>query len=117
MARFKSSPPPDPTIRVRDGGFDLISPEGGDHQESVDWVDVEQIDTYKVDLITIDCVYLSFKTGDQVVAVSEDWDGFGALSKEMLEEFPSVDEDWKTHIVLPPFEERRDVLFRKTDSV
>ena len=116
VSRLRHSPPPDPEVRVRDGGFDVVSPDNELQLATVHWKDVERIETYKLDLTVIDCICLLFKVGDEEVQLSEEWIGFDTLFEPLKSNFPSIKDDWYVEVMQPPFEENRTVLFSKPEA-
>ena len=116
VSRLRRFPPPDPEVRVREGGFDVISVDKELRLATVNWKDVDQIETYKLDLITTDCVCLLFRIGDEEVQLSEEWEGFHTLFGPLNDNFPSIGDDWYANVVQPPFEAKRTVLFTSSEA-
>src|SRR3990172_4644415 len=81
-----------PLIRVTDAGFALLDPNTKAVSRTVRWADVSRIQTYKLDLLTTDCICLlfEFRSGGPPVQVSEDCIGFPDLLAPLSEAFPSI---------------------------
>jgi hypothetical protein len=96
-----------------EGGFDVVQP--GDRRliAQVRWANVARVDTYKLDLITTDCVCLRFELldGSNAVQVSEEWVGFERMRAAMALAFPSVPADWYSAAVKPAFERNQRALY------
>ena len=116
VSLLKRPSQPDPEVRVRDGGFDVVSPNRELRLSSVDWTTVDRVETYKVDLFATDCICLLFVSGDEAVEVSEDWIGFNALFESIKVHFPTIKDDWFGTVMQPPFEANRTVLFDRLDA-
>ncbi len=113
VSRFRRSPPANPEVRLREGGFDLISSDFDASLAAIDWADVDRIEAYKLDLVVIDCICLLFKVGEKEIQVSEDWIGFDTLFEPLNKEFPGINGSWYMDVMQPPFEENRTVLFSR----
>jgi hypothetical protein len=103
----------DPLVRVTSAGFALLDPNTKAVTRIVLWADVSRIQTYKVDLLTIDCICLlfEFRSGGPPVQVSEEWAGFPDLFAPVSEAFPSIPQNWYAEIMTPAFEAKRTVLY------
>lgn len=104
---------PEPTIQVRDDGFALLDPTTGTAIRTVRWADVARIQTYKLDLVTTDCICLLFesRSGGEPTQVSEEWKGFADLFGPLTAAFPTIPKDWYTEVMQPAFETKRTVLY------
>jgi hypothetical protein len=103
----------DPLVRVTEGGFDLLDGKTQAVIRSVRWADVAKIQTYKLDLLTTDCICLLFESmsGQPPVQVSEEWKGFSALFNPLTAAFPSIPRNWYTEVMTPAFETKQTVLY------
>jgi hypothetical protein len=106
---------PDPTIRRTVEGFTLNDSRSGTAIVSVAWADVATITTYKIDLLTTDCICVLFelRNGQSPVQISEEWEGFTDFMAAMQETFPAIPEDWYVVVMQPAFEPNRRVLFQR----
>jgi hypothetical protein len=104
---------PDPEIRVTEDGFNLLSTADGKTIATVKWVEVSRIQTWKIDLLTTDCICLLFQfhSGRAPVQVSEEWSGFGELFEPLATSFPSIPSSWYVDVMSPAFETKQTVLF------
>jgi hypothetical protein len=116
-SRFRDAlqrkPRPDPVVRVVDGGFELLSPNDQRAMELVRWSDVARIETFKLDLLTTDCICLLFEfSGARAsLQVSEEWSGFADLFGPLSNAFPSIPPDWYVEVMKPAFETNRRTLY------
>ena len=88
---FRRGTRSDPLVRVSDEGFHLLDAADAEAViRSVRWTDVAKIQTYKLDLLTTDCICLLFesKSGQPPVQVSEEWKGFPELFGPLTTAFP-----------------------------
>jgi len=109
---FARQTAPDPHVRVTDEGFDLVSAVDQSLISAVRWSDVARIETYKVDLLTTDCICLlfEFRSGAKAIQVSEEWPGFAELFGPLSKAFPAIQENWYLEVMTPAFESKRTVL-------
>ena len=100
-------------IRNKSGGFDLIDTRNGHVIDQVAWATVSRIETYKLDLLTTDCICMLFTVGDgeKSVEVSEECGGFDEMRKALEAEFPDIPGDWYGEVMQPPFETNHMILF------
>ena len=115
---FKRKREPDPLVRVVDGGFDLVSSLNEGVVGYVRWSQVKRIQTYKVDLLTTDCICLLFEfcDGKPPVQVSEEWQGFSELITPMSMGFPSISKTWYLEVMSPAFERKQKILYESTNA-
>jgi hypothetical protein len=119
-SRFRDSlqrtPRHDPEIRVVSCGFELVSPLDQSIVALVRWSDVARVVTYKVDLLTTDCICLlfEFNNGSAPLQVSEEWSGFADLFGPLSAAFPSISPDWYVQVMQPAFETNRCTLYDAT---
>jgi hypothetical protein len=92
---------------------DVVSPAGGRLLAGVRWPDVVRIQTFKLDLLTTDCIHLLFEFRDDraPVRISEEWTGFAELFEPLAAAFPSIPPGWYMEVMTPAFETRRRVLY------
>ncbi len=103
----------DPLVRVSDDGFELLDAASQAVSRSVRWADVAKIQTYKLDLLTTDCICLRFelRSGHPPVQVSEEWKGFADLLGPLSAAFPSIPQNWYMDVMTPAFETKQTVLY------
>ena len=104
---------PDPRVRLVEGGFELVSPLNESTVGYVRWTEVARIQTYKVDLITTDCICLLFEfiEGKPPIQVSEEWEGFSELFTPLATNFPSMSQNWYLEVMAPAFDRKQKVLY------
>jgi hypothetical protein len=110
---FRRARRADPLVRVSDEGFDLLDAASEAVIRSVRWADVAKIQTYKLDLLTTDCICLlfEFRSGHPPVQVSEEWKGFADLFDPLTAAFPSIPKNWYMDVMTPAFETKQTVLY------
>jgi hypothetical protein len=113
---LQGRPRPEPVIRIVDDGFELVSPGDQSTIALVRWRDVTRIHTYKIDLVTTDCIRLlfEFNGGRAPLQVSEEWRGFADLFAPLSAAFPSIPPDWYVEVMKPAFETNRRILYDAT---
>jgi hypothetical protein len=100
---------PTPIILLSDDGFSL----GDRGLLTVRWADVQEIVTFKRDLVSSDSIRLAFRTKDDPVYVeaSEEMAGFDQLVVAMNAHFPEIPTDWLEQVTQPPFATNERRLF------
>src|SRR4051794_40173673 len=88
-----------PAVRVSDEDVTLL--EGGRQLERFVWSDVQEIVTFKRDLGMYNDIRLAFRVGGDWIEISEDAEGWSALSAAMARRFPMVPPDWYERVRLP----------------
>jgi hypothetical protein len=100
------------TVRVSDECVMLL--EGDRQCARVVWNDVREVVTFKRDLLTYDDICLAFRVDDGWVVISEDAEGWSALTSALVHRFPTIAPDWYQTVMLPPFATCYRVLFART---
>ncbi len=113
LARRRRQTAGDPAIVCGSCGFEIRSPDPSDDAVRVPWRDVARIRTYKLDLLTTDCICLLFElqTGAPAVQVSEEWPGFDVFLGALAVAFPSISASWYVDVMKPAFERNERVLY------
>jgi hypothetical protein len=107
-----ASPAPNRSIELRDDGFAIRDDIGGAVEAAARWDEITRIRTYKVDLLTTDCICLLFERRPApALQVSEEWNGFVDLMDVLRERFPDIPADWYEAVMQPPFERNEATLF------
>jgi hypothetical protein len=104
-----------PRVDVEGEGFSFSSRAG---LRRVTWSQVTKVETYKRDLWIHDTIELAFHLAPrgEVCVISEDAVGFPDLAKA-AEAALGIDGGWYAEVMLPPFEERRRVLFERREHL
>jgi len=96
---------PAPDIELLDDGF-------ASGTRLVRWSAVTRVTTYKIDLVTIDCICLRFDLDDDPpLELTEESNGFNVFMDVLVEQFPTMPPDWYATVMQPPFERNEAVLF------
>jgi hypothetical protein len=77
------------------------------------WKEIERLEAYKRDLLTIDQVCLDFVLAQTVITISEDSEGFRPFINKLQEQFPAIEKDWDWEITQPPFATNFMVLYER----
>lgn len=87
-----------------------------EHPVRFAWRDVEQIETFKRDLLTIDQICLAFCVSGIRYEFWEEDAGFDLLAKLMEEKFPSIPEGWYGQVMQPAFATNQRTLWKRDGS-
>jgi hypothetical protein len=95
----------------------------GEGPRTISWESIQQIEGFKRDQITSDliCLLIRYDDGaEKTVEINEDMEGFGVVESE-LERRKFLKSSWREYVTLPPFQQRKFVLFtsaaRRTGSL
>jgi len=77
------------------------------------WQDIEEIQTFKRDLITYDVICLSFRVASIWYEFWESDAGFQQLAKLMQAKFLSIPVDWYDDAMQPPFATNQRTLWQR----
>lgn len=106
---FKSAKKPE-FLALTDSGFKLNS---SNKNFEVNWDSINGITCFKIDQISVDCLYLNIEYGAHNLNVHEDLIGWNEFLDELHKRFPSIDENWRTKIIQPSFERNEILLFNR----
>jgi hypothetical protein len=101
--------PPIISVRVSDDGVTLF--DGDQPSSEFAWNDVSEVVTFKRDLGTYDDICLGFRIDERWIEISEDIEGWGALTSALRARFPTIPADWYGAVMLPPFATCYRVLY------
>ena len=92
-----------------------VTIERSDREEPLSfcWRDVEEIQTFKLDLLTTDDIRLAFRVPDGWYELSEDHTGFMEVAEAMRAKFPSIPEDWYQEVMHPAFATNQRTLWKR----
>ena len=77
------------------------------------WHEVDEVETFKRDLLTTDDIRLAFLVSGVWYEVSEGDAGFMPLAELMRAKLPSIDEDWYFEVMQPPFATNQRTLWKR----
>jgi hypothetical protein len=97
-------------VQCRADGFDIIT---GDGTQQIQWLDIQKIVAYKLDLFTNDEICMEIMLVQDSVTISEEIIGWPAFSAAVLEHFPSIPKDWEGVIAQPAFATNYTVLYEQ----
>jgi len=98
-------------VRVTDENITVL--EGDRQCWQVGWDDIQEIVTFKLDLLTYDDIRLAFRVDDLWVELSEDAEGWSTLSSALARRFPTIPTDWYKTVIFPPFATCYRVLYER----
>jgi hypothetical protein len=79
------------------------------------WDEIEQVDAGVRDMLTADMFYVVLHTPSGNHAIDELYDGFRQLENAMFERWPHIKAQWTSLYAGPPFQPRRETLWRRAD--
>lgn len=94
-------------------GF-IISYE--DFTKRINWVDITQLNVFKIDQMTIDRIDMEIVYGDKCFTISEELPGWYQFVLRTKEIFPTIPTDWDMTIILPAFETNYRTIYEKTNG-
>ena len=84
-----------------------------DFQKSINWSDIDQINTYKKDVVIYDLVVLDIISEGYVLTINEESPGWFQLVLKLKEVFQEIPKDWDINITQPAFEENFTIIYKK----
>ncbi len=111
MKRRLSRDYPKREVRFDAEGFSVF--EDGENKSSVRWTDAVEVFAYKVDLFSVDEIYIGFRVDAAGTHwwVSEAFTGYGKFMEELSRRFPGIRSDWFSPVAFPAFVENRTTLW------
>jgi hypothetical protein len=98
-------------IEATEGGLRCF--DARESARTIRWGSIQEIEGFKRDRITTDliCLLIRYVDGaEQTVEINEDMEGFGGAASE-LERRNFLKSSWREYVTLPPFQQRKFVLF------
>ena len=77
------------------------------------WNEIEEINVYKKDLLTIDLICMDIVFGETYITFSEDTHGWYYLVNKLKEIFIHIAKDWDSNIILPPFDTSYKTIYKR----
>jgi hypothetical protein len=91
----------------------VITRSDGTGPHSFAWRDVDEVQTFKLDLFGYDDIRLAFRVGDLWHEVGEEDAGFVELGTKMAAKLPSVPENWYMEVMFPAFATNLRTLWKR----
>lgn len=91
-------------------GFSMLLNE---EKKEVAWLEVERLEAYKIDLLSVDEVCLDIVLSNSVITITEETDGWNNFLLQLHEQFPRIEKDWYPKIIQPPFQTNYTVLYER----
>lgn len=85
--------------------------------EKIRWDDIEKLEGYKRDRMTVDDVCMEVTWDGRRVVFSEEMPGWEALQRKIREKFPQIPGDWEEKIKLPAFAKNLTVLYEREGEI
>ena len=82
-------------------------------QNKFNWSKINNIIAHKIDLITTDEIYLSIKSNNQEIVLTENYLGWNDFLKEVYNQFPEIDKNWESKIIQPAFSRNEIELYSR----
>jgi hypothetical protein len=102
-------------VQVSDEYITLL--KGDQEYAQVNWNEVQEVVTFKRDLVIFDDTCLAFCAEDRWVVISEDAKGWLDLSSALGRRFPTIPPDWYETVMLPAFATCYRVLYERTKTL
>lgn len=93
-----------------DNGFTILYE---DFEQRLNWLDITQLNVYKVDLMTIDQIEMEIVYGDQRFSITEELPGWYQFVIKTKEIFPTIPKDWDVAIIHPAFATNYRTIYDK----
>lgn len=93
-------------------GFN-IDLKGGFH--SIKWVDIERIEAYKADLLTIDEICIDITYDNKTIIVTEETKGWYQFIDKLKSTLRLTDDNWETSVLETPFEYNPITIYERAD--
>jgi hypothetical protein len=77
------------------------------------WGEVREVVTFKRDFGVYDDIRLAFRLAGGWVEVSEESEGWSALTEAMARHLPGIPAEWYSEVMSPAFETNDRVLFKR----
>jgi hypothetical protein len=103
-----------PVISVRLSDDTVTLFEGDRPGTEFAWNDVCEVVTFKRDLGIYDDICLGFRIDERWIEISEEIEGWGALTSALRVRFPTIPDDWYGAVMLPPFAKCYRVLYGRS---
>jgi hypothetical protein len=81
--------------------------------KTVRWIDIIQLNVFKVDLWTIDRIDMEIITKETIFSISEDVPGWFQFVRKTKEIFPTIPKDWEVEVDQPPFAMNYRTIYEK----
>lgn len=97
-------------LELHEAGFRCFARKRCD---DVRWSDICLIRAYKRDIFTHDlvCIWIETKSGASV-EIDEKMTGFGAVTRRIEKEFPTIPGDWFEKVSFPPLKANESTLWQ-----
>lgn len=110
---------PDPkfgVLTVESEGLEHAMQDG--NRTFIRWDQIDRITTYKLDLLTTDCICLLFEGRFDLspYQIHEEMIGFGQVFQALRDAFPGIPKSWCLDVATPAFERNETVLFDREEA-
>jgi hypothetical protein len=108
---------PKPSVQAVQVSDDHVTLLKGDRPYAqIAWNEIQEVVTFKVDCLTYDDIRLALRVDDGWVEISEDAEGWSALSSALGRHLPTIPTDWYETVMLPPFAKCYRVLYKRAET-
>lgn len=109
--------------RYNDEGIFTYLPDGfrvqiGNNSDTtILWSSIDQINAYKIDLMTTDEICLDILANGSVYTITESTAGYFRFVNTMQQQLVNVKENWEESVILPPFETQFTMLYTRSSTL
>jgi hypothetical protein len=89
------------TVKLSDGPFEIA------------WDSITQINVYKIDQLTVDCIAMQIIVNDTALTITEDSLGWDEFTLELEKLLPNIPGDWWQKVAHPPFATNFATIYKK----
>jgi hypothetical protein len=97
-------------IKVSEDGFSIKLSSG---IKNIRWVEIEKIDTYKIDLFTTDEIIFEIVLTDTVIKISEEIEGWGNFTDKIEVALSGFDKEWFSKVAYPAFKTNFTTIYQR----
>ena len=94
-------------------GFTIVDE---DFKKRLNWIEITQLNVFKVDLFTTDRIDMEIVYGDRCFTISEELPGWYQFVLKTKEIFSTIPKDWDLSIVQPPFAANYTTIYNKPNE-
>ena len=96
------------TITFVQNGFSLVLEE---ETVAVQWAEIQSIFAYKVDMLTVDSVYLDIFLEDRCIRVNEEMCRWNLFLERLATALPASKKNWLPEVMFPAFETNLRLIY------
>ena len=78
----------------------------------MNWLEIEEVSTYKIDLLTYDEIVIDIKCKDIKFTIDEDSKFWNEMVSNLCLFFPMIDNKWYGNVAQPPFASNYTIIYQ-----